>query len=111
MTFVRYALNHVLPNAESTSRVQSFPQSLVPVLSAMHAGVIPHYLVMHAHSHYPNCPGGKDIIFIPGHFSLFFGNIIKLCLRIMIPREPGTWLSPGMVSISVLSEEIEHFKL
>ena len=29
----------------------------------------------------------------------------------MIPREPGTWLSPGMVSIFVLSEEIEHFKV
>ena len=62
----------VLLNAESTSRVQSFPQSLIPVLSAMHAGVIPRYLVVHAHSGYPNCPGGKDIIFIPGHFSLFF---------------------------------------
>ena len=61
----------VLPNAESTSRVQSFPQSLVPVLSAMRAGVIPRYPVAHAHSRYPNCPGGKDIIFIPGHFSFF----------------------------------------
>ena len=62
----------VLPNAESTSRVQSFPQSLIPVLSAMRAGVIPCYPVAHAHSRYPNCPGGKDIIFIPGHSSFFF---------------------------------------
>ena len=62
----------VLLNAESTSRVQSFPQSLIPVLSAVCAGVIPWYAVTHAHSRYPNCPGGKDIIFIPGHFSLFF---------------------------------------
>ena len=62
----------VLPNAESTSRVQSFPQSLIPVLSAMRAGVILHYPVAHVHSRYPNCPGGKDIIFIPGHFSFFF---------------------------------------
>ena len=61
----------VLLNAESTSRVQSFPQSLIPVLSAMRAGVIPRYPVTHAHSRYPNCPGGKDIIFIPGHCSLF----------------------------------------
>ena len=66
-----FTINSVLPNAESTSRVQSFPQSLVPVLSAMHAGVIPCYPVAHAHSRYPNCPGGKDIIFIPGHFSFF----------------------------------------
>ena len=29
----------------------------------------------------------------------------------MILRKPGTWLSPGMVSIFVLSEEIEHFKV
>ena len=67
----RFTLYGVLPNAESTSRVQSFPQSLVPVLSAMRAGVIPRYQVTHAHSPYPNCPGGKDIIFIPGHFSFF----------------------------------------
>ena len=115
LNFVRdgpsFLLVRVLLNAESTSRVQSFPQSLIPVLSAMRAGVIPRYPVTHVHSCYPNCPGGKDIIFIPGHFKPFFCNIIELCLRNMIPREPGTWLSPGMVSISVLSEEIEHFKL
>ena len=29
----------------------------------------------------------------------------------MILRKPGTWLSPGMVSIFVLPEEIEHFKV
>ena len=29
----------------------------------------------------------------------------------MILRKPGTWLSPVMVSIFVLSEEIEHFKV
>ena len=41
----------------------------------------------------------------------FFCNTIQLCPRNMILREPETWLSPGMVSIFVLSEEIEHFKV
>ena len=42
------------------------------MLSAKHAGGIPCYLVAHAHSRYPNCPGGKDIFFIPGHLTFFF---------------------------------------
>ena len=81
------------------------------MLSATHAGDIPCYPVMHVHSCYPNCPGGKEIFFIPGHFTFFFCNTTQLCPRNMILREPGTWLSPRMVSIFVLSEEIEHFKV
>ena len=81
------------------------------MLSATRARGIPCYPVVHAHSCYLNCPGGKDIFFIPGTFYLLFCNTTKLCPRNMILREPGTWLSPGMVSIFVLSEEIEHFKV
>ena len=81
------------------------------MLSATRAGDILRYPVTHAHSRYPNCLGGKDIFFIPGHFTFFFCNTTQLCPWNMILREPGTWLSPGMVSIFVLSEEIEHFKV
>ena len=100
--------NGVLPNAESTSE---FPTEFSTCA------------IRYAHWGHSALSGRACTLTLSelsrreGHnfysrtFQLFFGNIIKLCLRIMIPREPGTWLSPGMVSISVLSEEIEHFKL
>ena len=47
------------------------------MLSATCTGGIPHYPVAHAHSCYPNCPGGKDIFFIPGHLTFFFVTVMS----------------------------------
>ena len=85
----------------------------------MRAGVIPRYLVAHAHSRYPNCQRREGNFIFFASFRAFFGIILFYILpwmqKNMTHSMPGTWQNLGIVSIegfpTLISHVLQKFKM